>query len=189
VEWQIIMSVATDPTTQQLIAELYKIDGKAEIVDGRIVRMSPTGRKPGRAGYKICRSLEAVEISLGGYAYPDNVAFLVNLPHRKSFSPDAAFSDERPEMEFGTHAPVFAAEVRSEEDYGPRAEREIDAKRADYFAAGTKVVWDVDLLGDDVIRKYCADAPDTPTIYRRGEVADAEPALPGWTFPVDELFD
>ena len=37
------MSIAVDPTTEQLIADLYKVDGKAEIVDGRIVMMSPTG--------------------------------------------------------------------------------------------------------------------------------------------------
>ena len=35
-------------------------------------------------------------------------------------------------------------------------------KRADYFAAGTLVVWDVDLLADDVVRVYRADAPDSP---------------------------
>src|SRR3990172_8388174 len=150
------MSIATDPTTEQLIAELYKIEGKAEIVDGRIVRMSPTGRRPGRAGYRICRSLEAVESRLGGYAYPDNVAFLVDLPNRKSFAPDAAFSKEAPEMAFGKGAPIFAVEVRSEGDYGPQAEREMATKRADYFAAGTKVVWDVDLLSDDVVRVYRA---------------------------------
>jgi len=126
---------------------------------------------------------------LGGYAYPDNVAFLVDLPNRKSFAPDASFSKEAPEMEFGKGAPLFAAEVRSEGDYGPAAERKMVAKRADYFAAGTKVVWDVDLLADDVIRKYSADSPDVPTVYRRGEIADAEPALPGWNFPVNELFD
>ena len=62
------------------------------------------------------------------------------------------------------------------------------AKRADYFAAGTLVVWDVDLLGDDVVRAYSATQPDNPTIYRRGEVAEAEPAVPGWSMPVDELF-
>jgi Uma2 family endonuclease len=182
------MSIATDPTTEQLIAELYKIKGKAEIVGGRIVLMSPTGRMPGRAGHVICSSLRATEKRLGGYAYPDNVAFLVDLPHRKSVSPDASFSVEAPDMEFGKCAPIFAAEVRSEDDYGPHAEREMAAKRADYFAAGTKVVWDVDLLSDDVIRKYQADAPDSPVVYRRGEVADAEPAVPGWLFPVDELF-
>ena len=40
-------------------------------------------------------------------------------------------------MKFFQGAPVFAVEVRSEGDYGPRAEREMAAKRADYFAAGT----------------------------------------------------
>lgn len=186
------MSMTTDTTastTEQLIAELYKIDGKAEIVGGRIVRMSPTGRRPGRAGYRVCRSLEACEARLGGYAYPDNVAFLVDLPNRKSFAPDAAFSYEAPEMKFGKAAPEFAVEVRSESDYGPAAEREMADKRADYFAAGTKVVWDVDLLSDDVVRVYRAATQDSPTIYRRGEVAEAEPAVPGWTFLVDELFD
>jgi Uma2 family endonuclease len=183
------MSIATDRTTEELIAELYKVEGKAEIVNGEIVLMSPTGRRPGRAGFRICRSLEENEARLGGYAYPDNVAFIVDLPHRKSFSPDAAFSIEPPEMEFGTGAPIFAAEVRSEGDYGASAEREMADKRADYFAAGTKVVWDVDLLGENVIRKYTAESPTVPTIYRRGETADAEPGVPGWKFAVDELFD
>jgi len=26
-------------------------------------------------------------------------------------------------------------------------------------------------------------------VFRRGEVADAEPAVPGWRMPVDELFE
>jgi hypothetical protein len=30
--------------------------------------------------------------------------------------------------------------------------------------------------------------PDMPRIYRRGETAEAEPAVPGWTMPVDDLF-
>lgn len=183
------MSTATRPTTEHLIAELCKVDGKAEIINGEIVLMSPTGRRPGRAGYRICRSLEENESQLGGYAYPDNVAFIVDLPNRKSFAPDAAFSKEPPEMEFGKGAPIFAVEVRSEGDYGPAAERNMAAKRADYFAAGTKVVWDVDLLGEDVVRVYRATAPDKPAIYRRGETAEAEPAVPGWKFPVDDLFE
>jgi Uma2 family endonuclease len=91
-------------------------------------------------------------------------------------------------MKFFEGAPVFAAEVRSENDYGPSAEREIKNKIADYFAAGTQVVWDVDLLGEDVVRVYRAAHPDTPAIYRHGEQAEAEPALAGWTMAVDDLF-
>ncbi len=125
-----------------------------------------------------------------GYAYTDNVGFIITLPHRRSFSPDAAFfTGERRGMKFLQGAPIFAVEVRSEDDYGPRAERKMAQKRADYFAAGTLVVWDVDLQSADVVRVYRADSPTAPTIYRRGEEAEAEPALPGWSMPVDELFE
>ena len=91
-------------------------------------------------------------------------------------------------MRFAEGAPVFAVEVRSEHDYGPAAERAMHAKRADYFACGTQVVWDVDLLSENVIKSYKASDPDNPVILRRGEMADAEPAVPGWRMPVDDLF-
>ena len=91
-------------------------------------------------------------------------------------------------MKFADGAPVFAVEVRSEGDYGPRAERQMAKKRADYFAAGTLVVWDVDLLSYDVVRVYRASEPQRATRYRPGEIAEAEPAVPGWTMLVDDLF-
>jgi Uma2 family endonuclease len=62
-------------------------------------------------------------------------------------------------------------------------------KRSDCFSVGTKVVWDVDLLSEDAVRVYRATAPDKPTTYHRGEMAEAEPAVPGWKMPVDELFE
>jgi Uma2 family endonuclease len=184
------MSIATDHTTDQLIAELYKIDGKAEIAGGRILMMGGSGDMPSSAAGAVMVSLRLYSKKMGGRAYGDNAAFLVELPNRKSFSPDAAYyTGPRTRMKFLSEAPVFAVEIRSEGDYGPRAEREMTEKRADYFAAGTKVVWDVDLLSDDVVRVYRADSLEKPTIYRRGQTAEAEPAVPGWAFPVEELFD
>jgi Uma2 family endonuclease len=82
---------------------------------------------------------------------------------------------------------VFAVEVRSPEDYGSSAECAMALKRADYFAAGSLVVWDVDLFRDGVVRVYRASDPLTPRICRRGERAEAEPAVPGWSMPVDDL--
>ena len=178
--------------TQATIEDLYRIRdrGKAEIVNGEVILMSPTGDMPARAGGAIYVSLRGVERRAGGRAYPDNVGFRVNLPNRKSFSPDAAFYTGPPTgMKFLEGAPAFAAEIRSENDYGREAEAEIAAKRRDYFAAGTLVVWDVDLLSVDVVRVYRASDPDSPTSYRRGDTAEAEPAVHGWTMPVDELFD
>ena len=175
--------------TEATIEDLYKVDGKAELVNGEIVHMSPTGGKPSMAAREIAFSLRDYERrTKSGYAVTDNAAFRVNLPNRKSFSPDAAFyAGGEPTMKFFEGAPVFAVEVRSEGDYGPAAERAMAKKRADYFAAGTLVVWDVDLLGDEVVKVYRADDPENPTAYRRGESAEAEPALPGWKMAVDDL--
>jgi Uma2 family endonuclease len=92
-------------------------------------------------------------------------------------------------MRFPEGAPIFAVEVRSENDYGPAAERAMAAKRADYFACGALVVWDVDLLSADVIKVYRASDPEHPTLYRRGAMAEAEPAAPGWQMPVNALFE
>ena len=50
------------------------------------------------------------------------------------------------------------------------------------------MVWDLDLLGPDVIKVYRAADPENPTVYRRGEIAEADPAVPGWRIPVDDLF-
>jgi Uma2 family endonuclease len=186
------MSTIADPTTERLIAELYKVDGKAEIVDGRIVHMSPPRFDPSNAALAISISLRMFKkkTSAPGFAFGDNVGFLTDLPHRKSFCPDAAYyTGPHTGMKFPSQAPDFAAEVRSEGDYGPGAEREMAKKRDDYFAAGTKVVWDVDLESDEVVRVYRAGSPENPTLYRRGETAEAEPAVPGWTMPVDELFE
>jgi Uma2 family endonuclease len=171
------------------IDDLYKVEQKAELVNGEIILMSPTGLLPSYAAGEIFSSLRKYSKQQKlGHAITDNAAFLVNLPHRKSFSPDVAFYIGDLTMKFAKGAPVFAVEVRSDGDYGSRAERKMAEKRADYFAAGTLVVWDVDLLSDDVVRVYRAGDPERPVIYRRGQVAEAKPAVPGWTMPVDDLF-
>jgi len=179
--------------TSATIEALHRVpeNGKAEIVDGEVVLMSPTGARPGRAAMAIASSLRGHERRYGnGYALGDNVGFLVHLPRRQSFSPDAAWYTGRLEgLDFAEGAPAFAAEVRSKGDYGPQADEALAAKRADYFAAGSLVVWDVDLLSEDVVRVYRANAPTAPTVYRRGEMAEAEPAVVGWRMPVDELFE
>jgi len=176
--------------TRATIEDLYKVEGKAELVNGEIVEMPPAGEDPGMAGGEIFAHLrEYARRTRQGRAFPDGVGFRVHLPHRESFSPDAAYhTGPRTGMRFAEGAPIFAVEVRNENDYGPAAERAMAEKRADYFACGTQVVWDVDLLSADVIKSYKASDPERPVIFRRGEIADAEPAVPGWQMAVDALF-
>lgn len=189
------MTQAQDTVTTQreaTIDDLYHVpeNGKGEIVNGELVLTSPTGDFPGSAALEIVVSLRSyARKTKKGRAYGDNVGFVVNLPNRKSFSPDAAFYvGARTGAKFLQGAPIFAVEVRSEGDYGPRAERKMAEKRADYFAAGTLAVWDADVLVEEVVRCYTNDDPETPKVFHRGEIADAGAALPGWSMPVDDLF-
>ena len=178
--------------TKATYDDLMQAEGKAELIDGEIVRFMSTRGDAGFAGDEIFSWLrEYSRRTRWGRAIGDNKGFKVNLPRRQSFSPDAAFYvGPNPGKKFYEGAPLFAVEVRSKNDYGATAEEiKMATKRDEYFLAGTKVVWDIDVLGEIVVRKYTAEAPDTPTEFRRGEVADAEPALPDWTIPVDALFD
>jgi Uma2 family endonuclease len=174
-------------TKQATVEDLYKEPGKAELVEGRIVRYRPTGFLPGYAASQILVSLTIyVKQIRTGYAIGDNVGFIVNLPNRRSFSPDAAFYiGKHTGMKFIEGAPIFAVEVRSETDYVPNAEKSIVEKRTDYFAA---IVWDVDMLASDIIRAYAVENPEKPQMFRRGDSAHAEPTVPDWTLAVDDLF-
>ncbi len=180
-----------DATTEANVDDLARVPdhGKAELMNGRLILMSPSGGQHNDAAGEIYVSLRLHARQTGqGHAVTDNAAFLVNLPGRQSFSPDAGFHYATITPKFFQGAPAFAVEVRSEGDYGPAAEPALSGKIADYFAAGTLVIWDVDLLGTDLIRSYRADDPANPAIFRRGDLASAEPAVPGWSMPVIDLW-
>jgi Uma2 family endonuclease len=187
------MTVQLQKTRKQLIQELALVpdNGKAEIIDGKVVIMSPTGGRPSYVSGLIYAELLQYQRKTGrGRAFPNNAGYLVDLPQRGSFSPDASFyTGATIDAEFLEGAPVFAVEVRSKSDYGAKAEREIRRKILEYLQAGTQVVWDVDVLREGIIRVYRAADPDNLTIYHRGEMAEAEPALPGWTMPVNVIFE
>jgi len=185
--------MATASPTRATLDDLYRADGKAELIGGRIVHYMASGHKPSRVAFRIARRLDDHAEATGqGVAYADNMGFAVPelASGRESFSPDASYYEgplPANPMRFVEGPPTFAVEVRSESDYGDAAERHMAAKRADYFAAGTPVVWDVDPEAE-VIHVYRSTTPDQPITYARGQVAEAEPAVPGWRLAVDAIF-
>jgi Uma2 family endonuclease len=185
--------MTTQTVARATLDDLYGVEGKAELIGGRIVRYMPCGDLPTDVAFNISVSLRAHAKATGrGVAKPDGIGYAVpELPSgRETFSPDASYYvGPRPvnRMRFIEGPPTFAVEVRSENDYGPAAEREMADKRDDYFAAGTLVVWDVDPEAETV-NVYRHDAPTKAVVYRRGDIADAEPAVPGWRIAVDEVF-
>ena len=160
------------------------------MVGGRLVPVIPAGHWPGQVAGRIYRRLADYADGAGGFAYGDNVGFAVPelSTGRETFSPDAAYyAGPAPadRMKFVPGPPAFAAEVRSEGDYGPAAEQALAAKRAEYFEAGTRVVWDVDPEAGEVRRHRPGEA--APAVFGAGSEADAEPAVPGWRLGVDWL--
>lgn len=84
------MSIKPEATVEDL--KQVPENGKAELVQGELVLISPTGGDSGLAGRQIVLSLcEYERRTKTVRAYPDNVGFLVDLPRRKSFSPDVAY--------------------------------------------------------------------------------------------------
>jgi Uma2 family endonuclease len=174
--------------------DLYRVEGKAELIGGRIVHQVASGDLPSEVAFEIAVRLRTYAKECGvGKAYADGIGYAMIPPlssGRQSFSPDASYyTGPLPEnrMRFVEAAPVFAVEVRSEDDYGSAAEVEMSAKRADYFEAGTLVVWDVDPVAA-TIASYSSTSPQQPLLYSIGQVAHAEPAVPGWRLKVDEIF-
>jgi Uma2 family endonuclease len=186
------MSIATP--TPATLDDLMKVEGKAELIGGRIVRLMPSGYRPNRCAFKIAMSLENWSAGQGkGTVGTDGLGYAVQRPltnGRQSFSPDTSYYAgplPQQEMKFIPGPPLFAVEVRSDTDYTKKAEREMEAKRTDYFEAGTQIVWDVDPQAR-VIRAYAAATPNQMRVFQPGETADAEPALPAWRIAVDEVF-
>jgi Uma2 family endonuclease len=185
--------MSTVQSARATLEDLLRTEGKAELVGGRIVHFMSTGVRPSEVASNIYVSLrEHAKKAKVGKAFNDNLGYAVpELPSgRESFSPDTSYyksSLPKDLMGFVNGPPTFAGEVRSKNDYGDAAEIEMATKRADYFALGTPVVWDVDPISE-VINCYRATSPNQAIRFHRGQIADAEPAVPGWRIAVDEVF-
>jgi Uma2 family endonuclease len=139
------MSTATLPPptrTRATIDDLMRFEGKAELIGGKVAPQMPAGFRHNRIAGSIFFDLKLRERTVrDGVAITDNLAFRVAelSSERESFSPNAAYvvgshNDQDPSVFDGP--PTFAVEVRSPDEYGPAAERDMTAKRDDYFEAG-----------------------------------------------------
>ena len=178
---------------RETLADLLRSKEKAELIGGRVVPLMPTGSWPSEVAGNIFAQLMAhCRITKRGKAFADNTGYTVAelSSGRESFSPDVScFGGSLPSksMKFIDGPPTFAVEVRSQEDAGSSAEAEMAAKRADYFEAGTRIVWDVDPRSETVF-VYRSASEEPVQTFQRGDIATAEPAVLGWSMSVDDIF-
>jgi Uma2 family endonuclease len=112
-----------------------------------------------------------MRLAAGSVRLPD-VAFVswAKFPDRK-VTPDAILD----------RAPDLAIEVLSKSN----TRKEMERKLAEYFAAGTALVWYIDPKTRTAV---AYTAPDQGRTHTENEPLDASPVLPGFNLSLRELF-
>lgn len=160
---------------------------RVELVDGILVE-KPMGVREAYLAASLIGFLWLFNRTrnLGVVGAPDAIMRLregqTRLPdvHFTSWAnlPDAA-AHLRP---VGDYPPDLAVEILSESNRPGELRRKI----ADYFAAGTRLVWVVD---PDARTVAVYTDPDTHTVRAEADTLDGGTVLPGFALPLAELFN
>ena len=158
-----------------------------ELVDGRVVRMSPAGYRRGVVATRLAVVLTQF-VDAGGLGLVTVPAgFMLATNPDTVREPDVAFvhTARLPEAGlpdgFWPGAPDLAVEIRSPGD----RPAEIRDKVRDYLACGVRLVWVVDPRRQTVVA-YSPDAP--PVLHGPADFLDGADVLPGFSCPVRSLF-
>lgn len=173
--------------TAEEFARLQDRDHRWELVEGRVIKMSPPGARHGVIAARMA-------MFLGLYAQSRQLGVvLVEGGYRLASNPDTVrgpdLSFVRREripgsgipVGFWPGAPDLVVEIVSPDNRQP----EIRSKVHQYLRLGTELVWVVE--PDD---HYVAvhDAPDTTRILRIGDTLDGGVVLAGFRCEVEAIF-
>jgi Uma2 family endonuclease len=166
--------------------------GPSELVRGEIRMMTPAGGRHGVATMTVVGLLWShVRPRRLGQCFADNTGFQLHIPGERTDTvraPDVAFvrADRMPPGGvtggWMQGAPDLAVEVLSPSE----STATTAAKRADYLAAGTSLVWIVD-PDERTVDVYAGS--EAARRLRVGDTLDGAPVLPDFACTVDELFE
>jgi len=171
------------------IDELPDIPDCYELVDGELIMMmSPAGWLHGHLVSKIGAVIGAyVEDKKLGMAFGEQTGFILTRNPDTVRAPDAAFvreeriPRERSLTDYFPGGPDLAVEVLSPSNRASTMKRKI----AQYFAAGTRLIWVV----DPKAKMITVHAPARePVTLREGDALDGEDVLPGFRYSIAQLF-
>lgn len=163
------------------------LDEPCELVEGKIVWMSPANYLHGRTMVRVSAALEAwARRSKLGRVVSGDVGFILRRNPDTVRAPDVAYvvRERQPTREkasfFYDGPPDLAIEIVSPSQRWPELER----KAREYLHAGTLAVWIVD--PDDRTARIYRGADVVP-LAADGELADAA-LLPGFALGLVDLF-
>ncbi|HSN78150.1 MAG TPA: Uma2 family endonuclease [Anaerolineae bacterium] len=184
------MVVAFAPPKEKLITgdELLAMGdiGPCELIDGRIIHMTPTGEEHGMIESNLVHDLRAFvrQHKLGRVSSGEVGIYIRRRPDRIRAADVAFVSAERlarPAKGFLEVAPDLMVEIMSPDDRWP-AMRE---KLADYFSIGVERVWVVEPQNRQVL--VCSSSTDV-TELDEDDTLRGEGALKGFAMRVGDLF-
>jgi Uma2 family endonuclease len=172
--------------TAEELERMSDDDYRYELVEGRLIRMSPVGGLhgvvTGRLLVRLGQYVQAHDLGLVG---PEIGFALASNPDTVR-APDVAFVRRdripggKPPRGFWVGPPDFAVEVLSPDD-GPA---QVADKVAEYLASGVQLVWVVD--PDE--RMVTVHRPQTDAVvFREGDELDAAGVVPGFTCSVRDI--
>lgn len=157
-----------------------------ELVEGRIVEVSPVEPRHSFISARIARLLDAfVDDSGVGRVSVEQAGYVLSVNPPVVRAPDVAFiRAERLSRRIGAYidgAPDLVVEVMSPTDSAVELSEKIDA----YFAAGTRLLW---VVYPRQRRIVVYDAPLQSHILTEADTLDGGDVLPGFTAPVSKIF-
>jgi Uma2 family endonuclease len=181
------------PEANLITAEqLYELpdDGLSyELLRGTLVSEPVPGRLHGRTVARISKLLSNyVDAERSGVVYTGDTGFVLARQPDTVRGPDIAFlSNERERETEGARpyipgAPDIAVEVVSPND----RTREILGKVSDYLAAGSRIVWVVNPVREEV---SAFRSPFAPRVLAGTDLLDGEDVLPGFSVTIAEIFE
>lgn len=180
--------------TAEDLAQLPDDGWHYELVQGRLVRMSPSGLRHGDIGLELAAALRTFARERGlGLAVGAETGFHLSLPGEPEtvLAPDAAFiardrvppEDSRDWIGFPHLAPDLVVEVASPSQHRP----EMAAKARLWIEAGVRLVWVVWPARQQVDVWDTAD-PATPHTLTSTDELSGGTVLPGFRFSLARLW-
>jgi len=182
-----LRGVSTAPVLTAADVERMSLPGKqVELVRGQLVVREPPGTWHGAIAAKLAYHLsDFANRQELGLVFAQDTGFKIASDPDTVRAPDVAFVGRERAGLIGKRgyaelAPDLLAEIVSPDD----RPAEVLAKVADWLAAGTKLVWLVDLERAEV-RVYRSDG--SLSVLQEGDSLDGEDVLPGFTCPLSDV--
>ncbi|SFH63321.1 Uma2 family endonuclease [Planctomicrobium piriforme] len=186
--WRIRTDPAPGTATEEDVERIWAVEKQAcELLDGVLLEKAAS-ELTSFLGIEIARLLgNWVRTARLGWILGSNGFFW--LSEGRLRAPDVSFigRHQLPNRKLPSKGHVEVAPLLAVEVFSPgNTVRELEQKRAEFFAAGTELFW---LVYPDRQEIEVSTSPDSHRLLGRNDTLDGGSVLPGFAVKIGEIFD